>query len=77
MMEVGEVEKYKVEVGGFVSVYRQRVIIVHAKTEEEAKEKACSKFVDLQHSGSGSPMCDEGTVNSIEQIEKPHVAAQG
>lgn len=62
--------KYKIEVGGFVTVYRQRVITVYAESDEEAKEKAIDKFVDIQQSGSGSPMCDEGTVNSIERLSQ-------
>ena len=61
--------KYKVEVGGFVTVYRQRVITVHADSEVEASEKAISKFIDVQQEGSGSPICEDGTVNSIERVE--------
>lgn len=60
--------KYKVEVGGYVTVYRQRVITVFADSESEAGEKAVDKFVDLQQSCSGAPMCDDGTVNSIKEI---------
>ena len=59
--------KYKVNVGGFVSVYRERNIIVHAEDEAEAAEKAELKFIELQQQRPGS-MCDEGTINSIEQI---------
>lgn len=58
--------KYRIEVGGFVTVYRQRMITVHADTLEEAEKKAVNKFVDIQQNGSGSPMCEDGTVNSVE-----------
>lgn len=60
--------KYKVEVGGFVIIYRQRVITVYADNVSEAEEKAKQKFVNLQQSGSGSPMCEDGTINAIERI---------
>lgn len=59
--------KYKVEVGGFVSVYRQRTLIINAENEEEASGKAIEKFISLQQEKVGS-MCDEGQVNSIEEI---------
>lgn len=61
--------KYKVEVGGFVTVYRQRVIAVSADTDGEAEKKAIDKFIDLQQNGSGSPVCEDGTVNSIERLD--------
>lgn len=61
-------KKYKIEVGGFVTVYRHRIITVSADTPEEAKKKAVKKFVDLQQNGSGSPMCEDATVDSIERI---------
>lgn len=59
--------KYKVNVGGFVTVFRERDIIVHAKDEAEAAEKAELKFIELQQQRPGN-MCDEGTINSIEKI---------
>lgn len=58
--------KYKIEVGGFVTVYRQRMITVFADTVEEAEKKAIDKFVVQQQRGSGSPVCEDGTVNSVE-----------
>lgn len=58
--------KYKIEVGGFVTVYRHRFITVSADTLEEAEKKAVNKFVDLQQNGSGSPMCEDGTIESVE-----------
>ncbi len=60
--------KYRVEVGGFVTVYRQRTVTVYADSDGEAEEKAIDKFIDLQNNGSGSPICEEGTVNSIERV---------
>lgn len=59
--------KYKVEVGGFVSTFRKRNITVYADTEDEAKEKAVGKFMDLQQA-NGYSMCDDGTVDSIERL---------
>ena len=59
--------KYKVNVGGFVSTFRNREIVVYANSEEEAAEKAELKFIELQQQRAGN-MCDEGTVNSIEEI---------
>lgn len=59
--------KYKVEVGGYVSVYRQRNLIIFAENEADAKEKAIDKFMELQQKNPGD-MCSEGTVNSIEQV---------
>ena len=59
--------KYKVEVGGFVTVFRQRNLIISAENEDEAKEKAIDKFVELQVE-NGVNMCNEGTVDSIERL---------
>jgi hypothetical protein len=61
--------KYQVEVGGFVSTYRQRTYIVFATSEEEAKDKAADKFIKDQQNGKPGNMCDEGTVNYIFQIK--------
>lgn len=62
--------KFKVKVGGFVSTYRERTLIVHADDDEsEANEKKAElKFIDWQQIKPGN-MCDEGTINSIEQID--------
>ena len=57
--------KFKVEVGGFVSTYRQRTYTIFAADEEEAKEKATDRFVNDQQNGKVGNMCDEGEVNSI------------
>lgn len=57
--------KYKVEVGGYVDIYRQRTMTIYAKDEEEAKDKAISKFMEVQQERPGD-MCSDGTVNSIE-----------
>jgi hypothetical protein len=70
--------KYKVEVGGFVSTlnrkedgfvdrFRHRTLIVYAKNETEAKEKAEMKFMELCQKKPGN-MCNEGNVDSIELI---------
>lgn len=60
--------KFKVNVGGFVSTYRERTLIVYADDESEAMLKAELKFVDLQQIKPGN-MCDEGTINFIERID--------
>lgn len=59
--------KYKVEVGGFVSTYRQRTFIVHGADEAEAEQKAIEKFINAQQIKAGN-MCDDGTINAIEEI---------
>ena len=56
--------QYEVEVGGFMSQYRSRKLVIYAKTEQEAKEKAEQKFIDLMQK-DGTAMCGEGTINSI------------
>ena len=60
--------KYKVEVGGHVTVYRQRTVTVSAESEEEAKEKAIDKFYEQIAFAPGWHDCGEGHVNSIEQL---------
>ena len=59
--------KYKVEVGGFVTVYRKRTFTIYATDETEAEEKAIDRFIDAQQNKTGN-VCEEGTVNSIEEI---------
>lgn len=72
--------KYRVEVGGFVSTFnrkedgfvdrfRHRTLIVYAKNEEEAKEKAELKFMDLCQRKPGN-MCNEGNIDSVELLSK-------
>ena len=56
--------KYQVEVGGFVSTYRQRTFIVYGDDETEAEQKAIEKFISAQQVKAGN-MCDEGIVNNI------------
>lgn len=70
--------KWKVEVGGFVNTFlksidgfddrfRHRTLIIYADTEEEAKEKAELKFMDLCQKRPGN-MCNEGHIDSIELL---------
>ena len=59
--------KYKVTVGGFVTVLRKRRLIVYASSESEAQEKAVEKFMEIQQS-NGFSMCSEGTVESVEEV---------
>lgn len=61
--------KFKVEVGGYVSTYRRRTLTIHADTEEEAREKAINRFIDIQQQRPGD-MCGGGIVNEITPIEK-------
>lgn len=58
--------KYEVEVGGFVTCFRKRKLIVYASDEAEAEEKAIDKFVELQQKAGND--CDDGTVNYITEI---------
>lgn len=58
--------KFVVDVGGFVTVYRNRKITVYANDETEAEQKAIDKFIEIQ---SQSGDCDDGTVNEIIQID--------
>ncbi len=60
--------KFKVEVGGFVSTYRQRTFTINAVSAEEACEKAEEKFIELQQQRPGN-MCNEGIINSIKEVE--------
>lgn len=55
--------KYEVEVGGFVTCFRKRKLIIHANNEAEAEEKAIDRFVELQQRAGHD--CDDGTVNYI------------
>ncbi|WP_206459392.1 hypothetical protein [Anaerovorax sp. IOR16] len=59
--------KYKVEIGGFVSTYRQRNIIVYADNEAEAEEKAIDKFIEMQQEKVGN-ICNEARADSIEEL---------
>lgn len=60
--------KYRVEVGGFASIFRHRVLTIHAANEEEAAEKAKTKFLDLVQSQPGT-LCDDANIDSIELVE--------
>ena len=59
--------KYRVEVGGFVSTYRRRTLTIYAEDEIEASDKAIEKFMELQQEKVGN-MCDGGVINNIEEI---------
>jgi hypothetical protein len=70
--------KYEVEVGGFVNTFsktedgfvdrfRHRKLIIYANNEEEAREKAEQKFMDLCQKRPGN-MCDEGHIDSVRRI---------
>lgn len=60
--------KYKVTVGGFVSTFRQRTLIIYAENEEEAAEKAEARFIELSQQRPGN-MCDEGSIDHIEKLQ--------
>lgn len=59
--------KYKVNIGGFVSTFRERTFTVSADNEVEAINKAEDKFIKVQQS-NGYSMCGGGTVNWIDEI---------
>ena len=58
--------KYKVELGGFVTVTRHRTLIIHAQDESEAIAKAEEKFIDLQQQNG---VCENVFIDNIEEIE--------
>ena len=60
--------KYRVEVGGHVTRFCERTIIVHAKDEAEAARKAEDKYVELEMKLPKS--VDAGTphVDSVELV---------
>ena len=58
--------KYRVEVGGFATVYRQRTLVIYADNEAEAEDKAIDKFIELQQASGAD--CDDGTINNIETL---------
>jgi hypothetical protein len=60
--------KFKVEVGGFVTVFRHRELTIYADNEAEAKEKARNKFFDLQNANP-TAMISECTIDSVEPID--------
>ena len=58
--------KFEVEVGGFVTCFRKRKLIVYANDEMEAEEKAINRFIDLQQKAGND--CDDGTINYITEL---------
>ena len=58
--------KYKVEVGGFVTVFRHREFTAYAANKEEAAEKAVQRFIKAQ---SENGDCDDAVVDNVERIE--------
>lgn len=58
--------KYEVEVGGFVTVFRKRKLMVHANNAKEAEDKAIDKFTKLQQKNGA--VCEGGHIDSICQI---------
>ena len=60
--------KYRVNVGGYVSVYRERTYTVSASSAEEAIEKVENRWAkDQQHDGN---MCGSIKVKSICEVKK-------
>lgn len=57
--------KFRVEVGGFVTVFRKRNLVVFADSVEEAEAKAIDKFVEGQQAAGGDLDCGDVTVNDI------------
>ena len=55
--------KYKCDVGSFCTRFVSRQLTIYANTEEEAKEKAIDRFVEVEYkrgdaSDAGSPQVD-------------------
>jgi len=54
--------KYKVEVGSHVTRFVQRTITVYAKDEDEAREKAVDKYIEMEYKlnsvDAGEPRVD-------------------
>ena len=65
-VKYNNIRGYEVEVGGFVTCFRKRKLIVYASDEAEAEEKAIDKFVELQQKAGND--CDDGTVNYITEL---------
>ena len=59
--------KFHVEVGGFVTVFRKRNLIIYADNELEAEQKAIEKFVDIQHCSGADLDTGDCTIDSIYQ----------
>lgn len=59
--------KYIVEVGGYVSCYRQRKLTIYADSIEEAEEKALNKYSDLVQNRPGD-MLGDCQVNEIMEV---------
>ena len=59
--------KYKVELGGFVSVFRSRKITVYADSEAEAIDKATDKWYEVQQRVQGN-MCGEPVIDGVEMV---------
>lgn len=54
--------KYKAEVGSHVTRFVQRSITVYAKDEDEAREKAIDKYIEMEYKlnsvDAGEPQVD-------------------
>lgn len=72
--------KYIVECGGFVSTFnkkeddfvdrfRHRKLIVYAKSESEAIQKASDRFVELCQTKSGNMYCDDVNIDKVTLVE--------
>lgn len=59
--------KYLVEVGGFVTVFRHRRLLVYADSEAEAASKAEDRFVVLQNVNGE---CEQGQVDSVTKLSE-------
>lgn len=61
--------KYLVNIGGFVSTYREEDIIVEADNYDEAANKAKTLFLIHQNEEQAGNMCDECVMHDIKEIE--------
>lgn len=60
--------KYRVEVGSFVTRFVQRKITVHAGSENDARDKALEKFLEIEAMLPNSNDPGEPQVDDIELL---------
>ena len=62
--------KYKIEVGSFVTRMITRNLVIHAKNEDEVKEKAIDKYREIENNlKNGGGVYGHVNIDSIELAE--------
>lgn len=64
-----EMKKYIVNIGGYVSTYREEEIIVEADDCLKAGNKAKALFMIHQEEEQAGNMCDEAVLNEIREVK--------